>query len=349
MNRRSMVGVAALVLIMTAGLSGAAPLRADSVAARITHGTIYAGVAGGHLYRSAAGTSTWDESDAGLPADAAITALAFTADGAMLYAATWGSGLYVSTDNGMDWRATGGPNPDQSLHYISGLALNPTHRQTIYAVTSDDRFHLSTDGGDHWDSTPLPVDLIDSVTTTSLAVSRQDSAVMLVGIELEGIVRTADGGRTWSDTTLSTNVSINALAFSPRSATTAYAATDKGIYRTMDGGKSWQSLRHGIQPGTQFQSVAVDPGNPRFVLSGTTAGRFYRSSDGGTTWSAQGKAGGNQINTILFDPARPGLLFAGTNDGDIIYRSDDNGRHWSGQVTGFDPGDEILSLAASAD
>jgi photosystem II stability/assembly factor-like uncharacterized protein len=334
---------------MTAGRPGTAPLHADSVAARTNRGAIYAGVAGGHLYRSAAGTSTWEESDAGLPADAAITALAFTADSATLYAATWGSGLYVSTDNGMDWRSSGGPNPDQSVHYISGLALNPTHRQTIYAVTSDDRFHVSTDAGANWDSTPLPVDPIDSVTTTSLAVSRQDPALMLVGTELEGIVRTADGGRTWSDTTLSTNISVNALAFSPRSASVAYAATDKGLYRTMDGGKSWQSLRHGVPTGTHFQSITVNPGNPRLVLSGTTDGRFYRSSDGGATWSVQGKAGGNQINALLFDPAQAGMVFAGTNDGGAIYWSDDSGKHWSRQVTGFDPGDEILSLAASAD
>ncbi len=344
MNRWGALVFAVSALIVTAGVPGMGP--ADSSAARPTTGAIYAGVGSGRVYRSVGGTSRWEEADRGLPGESAITALVATADGATLYAAAWGSGVYISTDAGMHWRAAGGGNPDRGVRYISGLALNPAHGQTIYAVTSDDRFHISTNGGGDWDSTPLPVDPIDSVTTTSLAVSRQDPAVMLVGTELEGIVRSTNGGRTWSDTSLLTNVSVNAIAFSPRSAAVAYAVTDQGIYRTVNGGISWQLARRGIPSGTQFQSIAVDPTHPAYIIAGSVAGRFYRSRDGGGSWSYQGQADGNQVNAILFNPAHEGAVFAGTNDAGAIYHSEDSGRHWSGYATGFDPNDEILALAA---
>ncbi|MGH2344268.1 MAG: WD40/YVTN/BNR-like repeat-containing protein, partial [Chloroflexota bacterium] len=277
MNRTGAIGFAAIALLLTAGTPHMASVRADPLAPRPISSAIYAGSASGHIYRSATGTSHWQESDHGVPAGSDITALAVTPNGGTVYAATWGSGLYVSADGGMHWRNAGGPHTNLGVNYISGLALDPEHSQTVYAVTSDDRFHVGTDAGAHWDSTLLPVDLIDSVTTTSLSVSRNDPALMLVGTELEGIVRSSDVGRTWSDTNLSTNLSVNALTFSPRSANVAYAATDKGIYQTVDSGISWQLERHGIAAGTQFQAIAVDPGNAALVLAGTPDGQFYRS------------------------------------------------------------------------
>jgi photosystem II stability/assembly factor-like uncharacterized protein len=348
MKRRSALACAILALILTAGPPRMASARIHSRTPRPINRTIYVGLASGHVYRNAIGTFKWQQSDHGLPGASDITALAITSDGGTLYAATWGSGLYASTDGGKHWRDAGGPRTNPGVNYISGLALNPEHGQTVYVVTSDDRFHTATDAGAHWDATLLPVDLIDSVTTTSLAVSRSDPTMMLVGTELEGIVRSADGGRTWSDTNLYTDVSVNALTFSPKSANVAYAATDKGVYRTIDGGASWQAEQRGIPHGTQFQSIAVDPRTSARVLAGTADGQIYRSLDGGARWALQGRAGGSQINAMLFDPAHAGVVVAGTSDAGTMYRSEDNGGHWSGYATGFDPADDILALAASS-
>ena len=78
-------------------------------------------------------------------------------------------------------------------------------------------------------------------------------------------------------------------------------------------------------PGTAgIAALAVDPGGSGTLYAGTYAGVF-KSSDGGSTWSATGEAG--TVTALAFDSAPPGTLYAWA-DYTVFKRSTNGGTTW---------------------
>jgi hypothetical protein len=80
-----------------------------------------------------------------------------------------------------------------------------------------------------------------------------------------------------------------------KSTTLLYAMTENGLlYRSADGSKSWQNIALPATPG-QYEALAVDPENSsNLYVDVSVRGRgapgqqdnyFFRSADGGATWS----------------------------------------------------------------
>jgi len=102
------------------------------------------------------------------------------------------------------------------------------------------------------------------------------------------------------------------------------------------------------------RSVLIDPSDSRRIVSGGAQG-FYRSTDGGTTWSQSLTA---VINNIVFDPRNSNILYA-TTQTTGVQRSTDGGATFTSINTGltnlrtsraagvvFDPRDsQILYIA----
>jgi ligand-binding sensor domain-containing protein len=70
---------------------------------------------------------------------------ALAVSGTNLYAGTWDSGVFLSTNNGASWRAV---NAGLGNHYVSALAVSDTN---LFAGTYDGVF-LSTNNGTSWTS-----------------------------------------------------------------------------------------------------------------------------------------------------------------------------------------------------
>jgi photosystem II stability/assembly factor-like uncharacterized protein len=345
MKRRRIVGLASLALALAAGLPGMAPAPAAASTARLTSRVILAGLDNGQLFRSATGITNWRESDHGLPL-LQVWALAVVPDGSRIYAAT-SFGLYISTDGGVNWKDPIARSSDLYHEDFSALALDSAHAHYVYALTFEGTFRTSKDDGHHWTVTSQP--LKQDIERFSLAVSRQRPALMLAsGVSL-GVFRSVDAGAHWSKVSIAADF-VETASFSPATADVAFAATNRGIFESIDAGKSWQPARRGIPAETAFQLVVVDPANPAIVIAGTENGLLYRSRDGGTSWSYPRQIGDTlvgRIESILFDVARPGVVFAGTEAGAVIFRSVDNGGHWSRFFTGFDPNGGLNALAMS--
>ena len=69
-----------------------------------------------------------------------------------VYAGTWGSGVYKSTDGGATWSAV---NTGLTDWMVDALAIDPANTSTIYVGTLYYGVHKSTDGGTHWSTTGL--------------------------------------------------------------------------------------------------------------------------------------------------------------------------------------------------
>lgn len=133
------------------------------------------------------------------------------------------------------------------------------------------------------------------------------------GLEVNGAMRSEDGGETWidcSDSLVALShqphlesailtkdksegmLDVHALCVSPARPDSAFLALRMGLFRSDDGGSSWQDLgigRHAAHL-RYGRDIVVAPWNPNTFFacvadsSRGQAGRLYRSDDTGQTW-----------------------------------------------------------------
>ena len=161
--------------------------------------------------------------------------------------------------------------------------------------------------------TPTPASPPASVSENVFSVGTCDSAVVA---SVGGIVRTTDGGRTWS-TTDATNVRAFAAIGS-----TMFSAANGAVLTSPDAGLHWSPVSKAMLPSASFWSFAVVA--DRVFVNGTFIG-VYRSTDLGATWQTanNGLPGNAQVGRIA---ATNGVLIALV--GTEIYRSKDGGDSW---------------------
>jgi len=119
----------------------------------------------------------------------------------ILFAGTVGNGLWKSCDNGQTWIGCHLPEKD-----VFSVAVSPVDG-AVYAGTEPSRLFRSRDEGEHWEELEA-LQSIPSRHTWSfpprpwtshvrwIAPSPHNAQVLLVGIELGGLMYSADGGQT---------------------------------------------------------------------------------------------------------------------------------------------------------
>jgi uncharacterized repeat protein (TIGR01451 family) len=146
-----------------------------------------------------------------------------------------------------------------------------------------------------------------------------------------GILKTADGGATWTSSLPGTYVT--SVAVHPSKASIVLAAS-ACIYRSTDGGSTWIT----ILPAGSSSTVQVvfDPANGDIGYAATLQG-LYRSTDSGGTWNpVAGRglpAGPYGSITVAVAPSSTNILYLavkGTDQHRIgFYRSADSGATWT--------------------
>lgn len=145
----------------------------------------------------------------------------------------------------------------------------------------------------------------------------------------DGVYKSADAGKTWTNMGLKNSEHIGKILVDPRNSNTIFVAAEgplwssggqRGLFKSVDGGNTWtQSLA--IDDNTGVTDVEFDPSNPDVLY----AAAYERRRK---TWS---------------------LLAGGPNSG--IYRSIDGGASWQKLTTGLPSGDigKIGLAVTSAD
>jgi len=70
-------------------------------------------------------------------------------DPQVIYAGSFGSGVFKSTDGGLNWSSV---NNGLTNLYVSSMAINPQNPSTIYAGTYRGQVYKTNDGGNSWES-----------------------------------------------------------------------------------------------------------------------------------------------------------------------------------------------------
>lgn len=164
------------------------------------------------------------------------------------------------------------------------------------------------------------------------------------------LYRTTTTGDEW--TAISPNLGTDASVITPQlhgSLTTTYVGTSDGrVWASADAGIPTPLFTDvsGDYPGGWVSDIAIDPLDAQRVFitrEGFNASRLYRSSTGGTTWSAAGAGLPNvPANSVAIDPLDTQRVFVATDIG--VYESVDGGDNFAAFSTGLPLGVVVVDL-----
>jgi len=246
-------------------------------------------------------------------------------DSNRVYIAAAQGGVWKSSDGGGSWT----PLTDQLSSLASGaLACDPVNPDIIYYGTgeqhlSGDSFYgdgvfRSTDQGLTWSQIGSRVATGSYIAR--IAVHAANPETLFVASS-RGLVRTTNGGASWSATL---QVWCTDLAVAAASPNRLFAAGyGSGVHRSTDAGATWTKLGGGLPVSGFFRiNLAIAPSNPSVVYASFVTGNggllgMYRTTNGGDTWSllpATPDYLGSQgwyDNCLVVDPANADVCYAG--------------------------------------
>ena len=168
-----------------------------------------------------------------------------------------------------------------------------------------------------------------------LWVGTGDAASGRVPFRGFGVMKSTDGGKTWTSMGLAETRHIGRIAIHPRNPDIVFVAAvgahftpnkERGLYRTTDGGRTWDKV-FDLGDKLGFVEVAINPKDPDIVFSAAydkarlpwnfdeygPQSAIYKSTDGGDTWKKlanglpDGKLG--RIGLAIY-PQNPDIMYA---------------------------------------
>jgi photosystem II stability/assembly factor-like uncharacterized protein len=282
-----------------------------------------------------------------LPEDGHVYTLASAGD--VLLAAT-SHGVFSSLD-GATWQESSTGITNLTL---TGLAVSPVHPDTMFAAT-DDGIYSSLDAGESWArSSP-------SEGTLSVVVL-PDGNTVLAGTADGRVLRTTDGGRTWSHVAHGIpGMKVSILIALPGKQGTVCMGTDDGFAISEDGGQTWKPRNIGlvarivaVEPDNRIEVAAMsaDPQHPGTLVLALLGQGLFASSDEGLRWKSVQPGPATPWVDSLAGDASAGRMYAGT-DTDGVIVSCDGGTTWSasgkGLSTVFSVSGAVNSIATATD
>lgn len=132
----------------------------------------------------------------------------------------------------------------------------------------------------------------------------------------DGIYKTTDGGKTFTNMGLRETQTISRVVLHPQNSNIVYVAAngplfgpspERGIYKSTDGGRTWNKVKF-VDEHTGFTDLAIDPANP------------------------------NVLYAASYQRRRTGCCFNGGGPGSALWKTEDAGRTWTKLSAGLPPG-----------
>ena len=269
--------------------------------------TMWAGAPSGGLWKTVDGGNNWTTntdflSNLGI-SDIAINPHnpdeMYIATGDRNAGDTESFGVLKSVDGGQNWDLTGLVFSLPGNARVYRLLMDTAQTDVLFAATSSG-IYKTVDGGLNWEQKT-------STSTRDLEFAGGSNQILLA-VEGGTVLKTTDGGDTWSPSGTgipNDNVGRVNLAVSPSDPSVAYLVMAnqesgfRGVCRTEDTGDNWTLMSEspnilgysadGSEPGGQGWydlDITVDPENPQVIWVGGI--NVWRSINGGTTWFLAG-------------------------------------------------------------
>jgi photosystem II stability/assembly factor-like uncharacterized protein len=264
---------------------------------------------------------------------------------------TRGDGVYRSTDGGETFVKVG----LEDTHHISRIVVDPNDPDVAYVAAmghlwgpnQERGLFKTTDGGQTWTNT----NFINEYTGfTDVVMDPRDSQVLFAasyqrmrtpwgfngGGPGSGIWKTTDGGASWTRLEgnglptgefgrigLSIHLADPDIVYAQievpnnvrRTGAEAREVNPEysGVWRSDDGGATWEIRSNNNNRPMYYSQIRVDPSNPDIVY--TMGASFYKSVDGGETFSTVSGMGHGDHHALWINPDNPEHLMLGTDGG----------------------------------
>ncbi len=282
------------------------------------------------------------------------------------------NGIYSQNLNTKNllWRNIG---PANMMGRIAAIdASNKDYRKVLIASASGGVFK-SDNAGVTWESI---FDKYGAGSIGSVKFDQNDLNTIWVGTGEsanrnssawgDGIYKSTDGGKTFSNMGLKSTHQIAEIEIHPNNSNIVYAAAvghlwgysgERGLFRTLDGGNSWEKVLGGLPDDgkTGCTEIIFHPTNPDIIfagfyhrlrqpasfVSGGEEGGLFKSTDGGKSWRkvtnglAKGKSGMIDISIHLSNPDIMVMAYEADENipdgepGTGVYISYDGGESWN--------------------
>ncbi|MBK9410293.1 MAG: hypothetical protein IPN47_20050 [Gemmatimonadetes bacterium] len=205
------------------------------------------------------------------------------------------------------------------FNWSTPMVRSPHDPRTIYY--GGNKLFRTRDGGESWD-----------VVSPDLTRNQEWKSIPIMGIVRDSTTPSRDDG-------VSDYGTITSVSESPRSQGVLLVGTDDGqVQLSTDGGAAWTNITARFRlPAPRWVSKVLwsqhEARTAYVAFDGhyddDLAPMLYRTTDGGTTWSAV--AGdlpvGHSVKTLAEHPSNRDVLFAGTEFG--LYVTFDGGKRWA--------------------
>jgi hypothetical protein len=210
------------------------------------------------------------------------------------------SGIYISTDKGVNWAQS---NTGLPANTVYSFAFNGSNIFTGHIGVS-----LSTNNGANWTQAGL------SMTPVFSLASKENNIFAGTG---GGVYLSTNNGINWTEVNNGLNNSMDVHALIVNGAYVFAGTTGYGVFLTTNNGSNWTQVNNGLTD-TFVHALTVSGTN---LFAGTDNGAFL-STNNGTNWTQV------KNNIMVFSLTVSGdTVFAGTYGGGV-FRSTDNGINW---------------------
>jgi photosystem II stability/assembly factor-like uncharacterized protein len=232
------------------------------------------------------------------------------------------SRLYVSENAGTDWTEIY-TEPGKGA-VLTVLAIDPKDPRHLLMGTSAGVISQSQDGGKSWSN----VSTFEAAITQIVFVEKAPGTVLIL-IQGTDIALSQDNGNTWLpkkknelalptfEDNPTTDESVeeeqiagqNTVVVDQYLPGTLYAGTNNGLFKSQNYGATWQPLNI-LESSKNFsiKAVAVNPKNSNEIVY-VAGSAFYKSQDGGATWSTVKLSIERPVNMIHYDQVEPETLY----------------------------------------
>ncbi len=256
---------------------------------------------------------------------------------------------------------------------INAVAYDPNLSSTIYAGGAQGGIWKSPDSGVTWNwlssSWPqLGVNciVVDPSNASTIYVGLGDYHGVIPGSY--GIMKSTDGGNTWSEIGVSAfgKIGVPKIILDPTNSQTIIAGTGDGnhfgsLYRSTNGGQTWTKLSTG---GGNFMWCALAASAPsgsatRFYAvsggygpTGSGVSRVMKSDDHGATWQTLASpvltdGGFHWAYAIAASPTNPNKVYLLDSENQALFTSSNQGANWNNVSANLPTGNSNYNFSQS--
>jgi photosystem II stability/assembly factor-like uncharacterized protein len=221
---------------------------------------------------------------------------------------------------------------------VTSVAIDPQKPQQIYAssigasINGGGQLYHSSDNGDTWSRLNPHFTMLTVWGQPQLIGDPNNPSIIYASTWLAGTWKSVDAGRSWMKLR-NAPISSTSLSIDPTNTNLVYATdrTSPKLWQSRDGGSTWVTIADFSSDGAFLLNRVLTDGSSIYVSTfgpSIHAGKLYRSTDQGSTWTDITHGLPRSVLDIAINPSDTKTLFVTTHIFGA-YKSTDGGTTWS--------------------